>query len=226
MNQRHERHRCHPSAIWLISLLWLALARASFAADGAAIAQHGNQRGVPACAACHGALGEGMPIKGFPKLAGLNADYLETQLNAFADGERVNAMMAPIAKILTADERAAMARYYAKLNNPVNPNADRASHSLGERLAVQGRWRQGLPACTQCHGAQGVGVGSRFPALAGQSSLYIENQLHAWQGGTRARGPMGLMKVIAAKLSDADIHEVAAYFSSLPAAPAAAGGAS
>lgn len=49
-------------------------------ADGASIALHGNDRGAPECVTCHGAYGEGMPANGFPRLAGLNAGYLKTQL--------------------------------------------------------------------------------------------------------------------------------------------------
>lgn len=208
--------RC-PFSISLISLALLAAVNPA-RADGAAIARDGNDRGVPACMSCHGAHGEGMPANGYPRLAGLNAAYLKTQLEAFANGQRANAMMAPIAQTLNADDRAAVANYYAALNNPPEPKKNvPPADSAGARLATQGRWSKNLPACTQCHGAMGVGVGASFPALAGQSSLYIENQLRAWQQGTRAPGPLGLMKVIASKLSAADIRALAEYFSSLPA---------
>jgi cytochrome c553 len=187
-------------------------------ADGATIALHGNARGAPACVTCHGAQGEGMPANGFPRLAGLNAGYLQTQLDAFANGQRVNAMMTPIAQTLGADERAELASYYGRMRNPVGAAKSVAkADSPGARLALKGRWSQGLPACVQCHGATGAGVGNVFPALAGQSALYMENQLHGWQQGARTPGPMGLMKVIASKLSATDIQSVAAYFSALPA---------
>ncbi|HEY5264081.1 MAG TPA: c-type cytochrome, partial [Steroidobacteraceae bacterium] len=42
--------------------------------------------------------------------------------------------------------------------------------------------------------------------------IYLENQLRAWQSGTRSAGPQGLMGGIAGKLSAADIHAVAAVF--------------
>ncbi|BBP01323.1 c-type cytochrome [Sulfuriferula nivalis] len=203
----------------LISLISLALTGMinPALADDATIALHGNDRGTPACMSCHGAHGEGMPANGFPRLAGQNADYLQAQLVALTNGQRFNAMMTPIAKTLNADERATVARYYAGLGSPAGINAAvPETNSVGARLAIQGRWPQGLPACIQCHGAMGVGVGSTFPALAGQSSIYIENQLRAWQQGTRAPGPLGLMKVIASKLSATDIHDVATYFSALP----------
>lgn len=204
----------------IVSLLSLPLsAMINLAlADGLTITLHGNDRGAPACVTCHGAQGEGMPANGFPRLAGLNAGYLQTQLDAFAKGQRANAMMTPIAQTLRADEREAVARYYAGLSGSATMTEPVPEmNSAGARLAVQGRWSQGLPACMQCHGAMGAGVGTVFPALAGQSSLYIENQLHAWQRGARAPGPLGLMKVVASKLSAADIQAVAAYFSALPA---------
>lgn len=207
----------------LISLAGLASAGMinSAFADGAAIAQHGTDHGTPACASCHGAHGEGLAASGFPRLAGMNAGYLQTQLVALAKGQRVNPVMSPIAKSLSAEERAAVAGYYAGLPAPAT-GGSAAPHPnpAGERLALQGRWAQGLPACIQCHGATGAGVGATFPALAGQSSIYIENQLHAWQQGARAPGPLGLMKVVASKLSATDIHDVAAYFASLPVSTA------
>lgn len=203
--------------ISLLSLAFTAMINLAVA-DGASIALHGNDRGAPACVTCHGAYGEGMPANGFPRLAGLNAGYLKTQLDAFVNGQRTNAMMSPIAQTLSSDERAEVARYFAGLSGPASmAEPVQETNSAGARLAIQGRWSQGLPACIQCHGEMGVGVGITFPALAGQSSLYIENQLRAWQQGTRVPGPLGLMKVIASKLSAADIHEVAAYFSALPA---------
>ena len=188
-------------------------------AYGASIALSGNTRGVPACVTCHGASGAGGVANGFPRLSGLNADYLQTQLDAFANGQRRNAMMTPIAQILSPEERAALARYYSGLTIPTNPSPPPSPETIGVQLALKGRWSNGLPACVQCHGATGAGVGRTFPALAGQSALYIENQLHAWQQGARAPGPMGLMKLIAAKLSAAEIKSVAAYFAALPPEP-------
>ena len=38
---------------------------------------------IPACAACHGAAGEGMPAGGFPSLAGQHAAYIATQLQNY-----------------------------------------------------------------------------------------------------------------------------------------------
>lgn len=43
--------------------------------------------GIPACAACHGPDGSGVP-KNYPRLAGQYADYTYAQLKAFKSGER------------------------------------------------------------------------------------------------------------------------------------------
>jgi cytochrome c553 len=66
---------------------------------------------VPACAACHGPNGAGLP-KQFPRLSGQHADYTLAQLKNFRTGERANApMMMAIAAKLTDQQMAAVADY-------------------------------------------------------------------------------------------------------------------
>ena len=66
---------------------------------------------VPACAACHGVNGAGLP-KQFPRLSGQHADYTLAQLRTFRTGERANApMMMVIATKMTDAEMAAVADY-------------------------------------------------------------------------------------------------------------------
>jgi cytochrome c553 len=66
---------------------------------------------VPACAACHGATGAGLP-KQFPRLGGQHADYILAQLRTFRTGERANApMMMAIAAKMSDAEMAAVADY-------------------------------------------------------------------------------------------------------------------
>lgn len=200
---------------------------ASCHADGASIAKTGGGA-APACQTCHGPAGEGIAQAGFPRLAGLGASYLRRQLDAFADGTRVSASMMPIAKALSVGDRAAVSEYYSALpvssvaptalpiapaSGPTTPAAD----SVGATLATRGRWIDKLPACEQCHGPGGRGAGPDFPALAGQSAAYLTNQLMAWKTGARPPGPMGLMGVVAKKLSDAEVRAVADHYASLPA---------
>ena len=67
--------------------------------------------GVPACAACHGAAGAGLP-KQYPHLSAQHADYTLQQLRTFRTGERANApMMMAIAAKMTDAEMQAVADY-------------------------------------------------------------------------------------------------------------------
>lgn len=175
-----------------------------------------------ACQSCHGAVGEGNAQAGYPRLAALPSAYLQRQLEAFAQGERKSGIMGPIAKALSPADRSAVSDHYAA--SPVPLTARRGAvaqpSSAGALLATRGRWSDGLPACEQCHAPGGRGVGTDFPPLAGQPSAYIVAQLKAWREGTRPPGPMGLMAVIAKKLSDDDAQQVAVYFAAQPASPA------
>lgn len=130
----------------------------------------------------------------------------------------VNTKAASTAGSTTAPVSPAASSAVAPATAPTVPStvADAPALSLGPRLALRGRWTQELPACTQCHGRGGLGVDEAFPALAGQPTAYLENQLRAWQAGTRDPGPQGLMAGIANKLSAADVRAVAQYFSDLP----------
>ncbi|WP_305906433.1 c-type cytochrome [Methylomarinum sp. Ch1-1] len=68
--------------------------------------------------------------------------------------------------------------------------------------------------CAGCHGLDGASNNPMFPRLAGQSAMYLENQLKAFKSGART-SPM--MQGMAAGLSDEDMKNLAAYFASLPA---------
>lgn len=187
---------------------------------GRTIATRGTAKGIPACISCHGVHGEGNAAAGFPRLAGAGEDYLDAQLAAFADGSRPSTVMQPFARLMSKEGRTAVARYFSSLPAPETARrtdtADAAPSDTGAWLATRGRGQQGLPACAQCHGPGGAGVGSAFPPLAGQPAAYIAAQLHAWKTGKRAPGPMALMPNVASKLSDADIDAVARYYSEQP----------
>ncbi len=72
-------------------------------------------RGVAACASCHGATGSGIPAQ-YPRVAGQHQDYTVAQLQAFKAGGRSNSpQMATLAKRLSDDEMKAVADYIAGL---------------------------------------------------------------------------------------------------------------
>ena len=66
--------------------------------------------------------------------------------------------------------------------------------------------------CAGCHGANGISAVPTYPNLAGQKEAYLAKQIKAFKDKTRTDPTMNAM---AAPLSDADIANLAAYFSSL-----------
>ncbi|WP_426415135.1 c-type cytochrome [Aestuariirhabdus sp. LZHN29] len=69
--------------------------------------------------------------------------------------------------------------------------------------------------CAACHGANGKATIPTYPNLAGQNFNYIVYALNAYKSGARAGGQAAIMQGQAATLSDEDIANLAAYFSSL-----------
>jgi len=72
--------------------------------------------------------------------------------------------------------------------------------------------RQKAAVCATCHGPLGLSATPDAPNLAAQPAEYVRAQLKAYRGGTRKHEVMSLM---AKPLSDADIDNLAAWFSSL-----------
>jgi cytochrome c553 len=73
------------------------------------------EKNVPACAACHGPAGAGIPVQ-YPRLAGQWGEYNEAQLTAFKTGTRKNnGPMQTIAARLSDAEIKAVADYAAGL---------------------------------------------------------------------------------------------------------------
>lgn len=74
-------------------------------------------KGLPACAACHGPAGAGIPAQ-YPRIGGQFAEYTETQLKAFRAGERANdpnRMMRAVADKMSDAEIKTVADYIAGL---------------------------------------------------------------------------------------------------------------
>ncbi|OZG75499.1 cytochrome C-555 [Hahella sp. CCB-MM4] len=69
--------------------------------------------------------------------------------------------------------------------------------------------------CAACHGANGKATIPTYPNLAGQNEMYIVEALKAYRAKNRTGGQAVIMQGQAAALSDDDIANLAAYFSSL-----------
>ena len=81
------------------------------------------------------------------------------------------------------------------------------AHAAGDAAAGQGK----VVVCGACHGADGNSVAPNFPKLAGQGERYLLKQLHDIKSGGRQVVEMtGLLD----NLSEEDLADIAAYFSS------------
>lgn len=80
--------------------------------------------------------------------------------------------------------------------------ANAGDEEKGKELAV---------TCAACHGADGNSTMPMNPKLAGQYESYLRRALSDYKSGARTNATMGPM---AAGLSEQDIRDLAAYFSS------------
>jgi cytochrome c553 len=90
--------------------------------SGRRLFQAGNaETGVPACMACHGPVGEGNPLSGYPVLAGQQPVYTASLLTRFRAGEHwgdedaPSLVMVGVAARLTDREIEAVASYISGL---------------------------------------------------------------------------------------------------------------
>ena len=168
------------------------------------------------CATCHGIDGNGTtpPNLTFPKLAGLQVEYLNKQLKDFKAGKRKSVIMAPMVASLTAEDMQAIAGYYAAQKPAPGSVNSPEILSRGKKMHLDGDENLGVPACAGCHEVTALGV-PKYPRLAGQHAEYIYQQLKLFQSGERDNDRGLPMQSVAVKLSDKDMRAVAEYLGSL-----------
>src|SRR5690606_29337705 len=88
------------------TLIALLVATATFMATTPASADdadRGREIARTECIACHGEDGNSLAPT-FPKLAGLQHEYLAKQLQEYLDGKRTNEMMVPVIQKMKVDD--------------------------------------------------------------------------------------------------------------------------
>jgi cytochrome c553 len=183
---------------------WLALSLtiAALAAPGLASAADAA-RGEKLAYTCHGCHGipnykNAYPVYSVPKLGGQHTKLMLAALKEYVSGDRPHPTMHAQAATLTEQDMEDVVAYLS-----------------GQELKPTGRAVGTAPkagqTCVACHGNDGVGILPEYPNLAGQHADYIENSLKLYRAGKRKNPVMGGM---AAALTDQDIKELAAYYSS------------
>lgn len=202
----------------------LALAATAVLSVGSGIGSANAQdkaQGIAAqvCAACHAADGNGTAPAN-PKLAGQHPGYLHKQLADFkAQGSkppvRASAIMGAMAANLSEADMKGLAAFYAGQAQRPSAAGDKELAGQGQKIWRGGVAASGVPACAGCHGPAGAGMPAQYPRLAGQYAEYTVAQLKAFRDGARANDPNGMMRGVAARLSDREIRAVAEYAAGL-----------
>ncbi len=156
------------------------------------------------CANCHGEDGIGKTPE-VPNLAGQNPAYLLEQIRKFGSGERKDAFMQGLIKVLKDDERVQAAAYYASM--PVPPTkADVTLVPKGKELFTK--------LCVRCHGDKAHG-NDLIARLAGQKQHYLQTTIARYRDQTGIRNNP-LMAIATSTLKNDDITAIAHYLTQLP----------
>ncbi|MGJ8674770.1 MAG: c-type cytochrome [Pseudoalteromonas sp.] len=200
-------------------LVCLTLGFTSFAfAEGDAEA--GKAKSLT-CSACHGGDGNSA-IAMNPKIAGQHEGYLVKQLTEFRLASRTggkegrnNAVMNGMAAALSDQDIADLAAYFSSQDQKAGETPEDVIEA-GQALYRGGDANRGITSCISCHGPTGKGMGlAGFPVISGQHAEYTSSQLKMFRDGTRANDMNGMMRGIAAKLTDEDIEILSKYLGGL-----------
>jgi cytochrome c553 len=173
------------------------------------------------CHKCHGI--QGISDKpDIPNIAGQRLGYLANQLRAFQKNKSIDThlfgssmrsekVMLAKAKLLTSDNKLNVAVYYASLKCQ---GGDRNGAQASDQT-------ESAKVCVACHGYNGKSISRMVPRLAGQKKIYLMNELRSFRmtrGNPRSfrfnnRRYHQLMSAIAAPLTNAEMKELAVWFS-------------
>jgi cytochrome c553 len=176
--------------------LYYALQKPARARTSAAGDQALGKSAAAACAGCHGEQGVSTNAAN-PSLAGQDAQYIATALQAYKEGTRGDETMKALAAPLDEGTVKNVAAFYANQQpQPPNVRKPMATAELAQR-------------CDRCHGVDGNSTDPRLPALAAQRVDYLENVLRAYQTGARKSSAMAAMSEV---LTDTDVENLATHY--------------
>ena len=178
-----------------------------------------KQTAESVCVACHSADGNSL-LPENPKLAGQHEDYLYKQMREFKgwDGAapvRENAIMGAMVAGLEDEDMKGLAKYFASFELQPESSKNLETMELGQKIWRGGIASKGVPACAACHGPAGAGLPAQYPRLSGQFADYSAAQLKAFRDGGRENDPNRMMRMIALKMTDAEMNAVADYAAGL-----------
>ena len=173
--------------------------------------ERGRAKVQEVCVACHGESGVSSSSD-YPHLAGQSGTAIYKQLFDYRTGSRTHPLMAGIAQALDEPVIADVAAYYAgqPQRNP-NPVTLADAPAGIVQLVDLGDPNRNIPPCAACH-RRGAGGPIETPVLAEQQAEYIARQLRLYASGERRNDVYARMRIIASKLTSAEIDGLAAYY--------------
>lgn len=176
--------------------LYYALHKPARAQTPAAGNRAAGKTAAAACAGCHGNQGVSTNPAA-PNLAGQDALYLATALQAYKNGSRGDETMKGLAAALDDRVMKNMAAFYAiQPPQPLNVS----------RPLTTAEWVQ---KCDRCHGVNGNSVDPFLPAIAGQRVEYLEKALRDYRARVHQSSAMAAMSDA---LTETDIDNLAVYY--------------
>lgn len=178
----------------------------------------GDTLAMQVCSNCHGPTGNSVSPN-FPNLAAQQEVYLAAQLHAFKGHSRLDPAgfeyMWGLSHDLTDKQINELAAHFAgqKLERQgIEGKPERIA--AGKAIFTGGLPDQSVPACSSCHGPEGMG-NAAFPRIAGQHVDYLVKQLNVFQR-TNQRPAGAVMKTVVHQLTRQNIENVAAYLQAMP----------
>ena len=169
-------------------------------------AEHGKELSGT-CAGCHN------ETNANPQLDGQLPTYIYKQLVDYKNGNRKDptTAMNGLASTLSDQDMTDVSAWYGQ-QAPIQGKGG-GNDTTG--IVFKGDGKRMEPSCSSCHGYSGQGEKVDTPRLAGQKADYLEKTLIAYKSGVRANDIYSRMRLIASKLSDQEIKQLADYYSKL-----------
>jgi len=205
--------------LWTLGLLLCGLSVSGCGMGATSAASRGREV-FQTCAPCHQQDGSGNAEIGAPNIAGMNAWYVEEELEKFRAGTRgahfsdmEGMRMRPMALSLASDDDVHLVAQFVE----TLPAVRHAASLPGDAQAGAALFA----TCGACHGDNGAGnVDLKAPRIAGVDDWYLATQLRKFKSGVRGTNPKDregrLMRPMARTLADEDaVRNVVAYVGTL-----------
>ena len=156
------------------------------------------------CVGCHGVRGNSL-VPSIPSLAGQNANYLVTAMQAYKNGKRSNKVMADVTKKMNTRRMENIAAYYA---NQIPAKGKKTSKNKIKFRPLQ-EGGDIAAVCNACHGPNGNSIQKGVPSLTRLHPDYIQAAIKNYKNGNRKHE---MMTTLVSYLSDVESEKVSLYY--------------